>query len=190
MSKKRKKVMFGVIIGILIIGISIAIVFIIKYKEAHRYLTFEELEPSQIVLIKEWTGKVDGEEKVRIRAVDVEGDEYYSEVSYEGWEGIDKFFVNATNGNKTTNCIHDENIARMYHFLLRADANAEYKCITMDYINPVNGRVTTSACYGIRYRADGTMEYVKFWEKPIGESEYLLDDPAIREVYYAVGTYL
>lgn len=190
MNRKRKRIIVGVIIGIFFIGVCIAIICAMKYKEAHRYLTYEELEPSQIVLIKEWTGEIDGVEKVRIRAVDAEGDEYYSEIPYKEWEGIEKFFANATSGEKTTNRINDENIERMYKFLLRADESAEYKCITMTYINPEKPSVTTRACYGIRYRADGTMEYVKFWEKPIGESEYLLDDPAIREVYYAVGTYL
>lgn len=192
MGNKKKKAIgiIGVILGVILVCMGITYICIAGYKEKHRYLTYEELEPDQIVLVKETIGIFDDEKMVYIRAVDAEGDEYFSEIPYEEWNGVENFFADITNGEKTINRIYDEEIEQIYNYVLQIDENAEYECITMTYINPVPRSWTSRFCYGIRYKKDGTLEYVKFWEEKRGEEEYLLDDPVAREVYYSLGPYL
>ncbi len=192
MSKKRKRLMgiIGVVICILLVGIGITIICVAKYKEEHRYLTYAELEPEQIVLIKETIEIVDDKKYVFIRAVDAEGDTYFSEIPYEEWNGVELFFTDVKNGEKKINEIYDEDMEQIYKYIVLIDKEAEYKCITMTYINPVPRSLTSRYCYGIRYRMDGTIEYVKFWEEKMGEKEFLLDDPAAKEVDNLLGPFL
>ena len=78
MSKKRKRLMgiVGAIICILLLGIGITIIFVAKYKEEHRYLTYEELPENQIIFIKSLTENYGESYRTHLRAIDASGSVY------------------------------------------------------------------------------------------------------------------
>ena len=192
MSKKRKRLMgiVGAIICILLLGIGITIIFVAKYKEEHRYLTYEELEPEQIVLIQETMMVYDNKKYVVVRAVDAEGDAYYSEIPYDEWNGVENFFVNITKGKKTINRIYDEEIEQIYNYILQIDDDAEYVYMAMSVLSPGESKTLYRYQYGIRYKGNGEIEYILYREMTNTGAMYLLDDPKAKDVYYSVGGFL
>ncbi len=188
--KKKKRIVAIIIATIVLLAVEIAVICVAKYRADNRYIPFEELDKDQIVLIQETIGIFDDEKQVYIRAADAEGDVYSSLIPYEEWDGIENFFADITNGKKTVNRIYDDEIEKIYDYILQIDENSEYKSISMEFMDSTVSSTTSGFYYGIRYKMNGAIEYVVFWEETRSGMRYLLDDPAAEEIYYSVGSYL
>lgn len=188
--KKKKRIVAIIIATIVLLAVEIAEICVAKYRADNRYIPFEELDKDQIVLIQETIGIFDDEKQVYIRAADAEGDVYSSLIPYEEWDGIENFFADITNGKKTVNRIYDDEIEKIYDYILQIDENSEYKSISMEFMDSTVSSTTSGFYYGIRYKMNGAIEYVVFWEETRSGMRYLLDDPAAEEIYYSVGSYL
>lgn len=188
--KKKTKLMI-IILSVLIVVISILALVTIKYIHDHRYLTYKELEPNQLVLIREEMYESAKEGKmVNVRAIDAEGNLYSVYVPYEEWNGIEAFYEEIVQGEKTANYMTKEEMEKIYDYLLETDENASYTLLVtiVPCIYPLP--YSQGNYYGIRYRGDGTMEYVKFWEERSYGSYYLLDDLPAKKIYDIVGPQL
>lgn len=188
--KKNKRIVAIIITVILLLMVSISVLYVLKYKAEHRYISFEELDKEQIVLIQEIIALDEGEKWVYIRAVDAEGDAYLSTIPYDEWEGIESVYEDILNGKKTFNRIYDEEIKQIYNYILQIDENEDYYCISMTVLEDGESNILHRYYYGVRYMENGNIEYVMFWEATSTQAMYLLDDPAAKEVYYFVGSYL
>ncbi len=192
MSKKRKRLMgiVGAIICILLVGIGITIICVAKYKEEHRYLTYEELGPEQIVLIQETIGDIEGMRQVQVRAVDETGAVYMIIVPYKEWNGVEVAFNDICNGKKTLNRLSGEEMRQIYGAILEINPVNTYECIMNVSLGVEPGYTTERYFYGIRYKVNGEKEYIEFWKEYRGEEEYILDDDSAREIYIITGKYL
>ena len=188
--KKKKRIVAIIITAIMLLIVSIGVLCVLKYKEEHRYIPFEELDKEQIVLIHEIIALDEGEKCVYIRAVDAEGDLYFFNVPYDEWGGVEKFYNQMTNAKKKFNHIYDEEIEKIYNYILQIDENKDYNGISMTVLEDGESNILHRYFYGVRYMENGTIEYVMFLHATRTEAKYLLDDPAAKEVYYFVGSYL
>ena len=187
---KKKRIITIITISILLLIVSVGTICVLKYQSENRYIPFEELDKEQIVLIQEIIALDEGEKWVYIRAVDAEGDAYLSTIPYDEWEGIEYFFNSITSEEIIVNRIYDNEIEHIYNYILQIDAEAEYERITMDYSLPIDSTGMSGFCYGVRYKVNGTVEYIMFWKKTGSGIEYRLDDSAAKEIYYSLGGFL
>ena len=187
--KKKKRIVAIIITAIMLLIVSIGVLCVLKYKEEHRYIPFEELDKAQIVLIQE-TIALDDEERVYIKAVDAEGDLYFFNVQYDEWGGVEKLYNQMTNAKKKFNHIYDEEIEKIYNYILQIDENADYVHMAMSVLEYGESNILHIYCYGIRYKENGEIEYVLYGEKDSIGAMNILDDPAAKEVYYSVGSCL
>ncbi|MBQ7832360.1 MAG: hypothetical protein IJ336_02135 [Lachnospiraceae bacterium] len=190
--KNKKVIKIGIIIAVIvavIVGIGIGIVHIrdAMYEEAHRYLTYEELEPGQIILVLETHTKFDGEMKVIIQAVDKEGNLYSLLVKQDEWLGIEESMKEIMDGVIMSNYISHDDMKKIYEDIVKIYANADYRRI-MKEIPAVEPKPVKKEYYiGIRYRNDGTAEFVTFWEERRFGEVYIMDDPAAEDAYWTAG---
>ena len=188
MNKKRKKAMLGLIIGILFIGISIAIVCVINSKETHKYLAYEELEPSQIVFLKEdvnermvgWSGY--------FWAYDINGSEYKIEFNVDEYGQIEELRNSIINGdienNKyveleaVENYVDSSKVEEMYEKLLHINRWAKYKKVSQIVVLDSG----TTRFYGVRFQQNGEAEYVMIWSDSDSSGKDMLDDSYAIEI--------
>ena len=183
---KKKTKVFIIILSVLLIMISILMFFIIKYILDHRYLTYKELQPNQLILIREemYESTKDGK-IVYIRAIDAEGNLYSVYVPYEEWEGIEFFFEEIVQGEKTANYMTKEEMELVYGYVIEIDENNSLK-YHMDCVPPVKP-FYKEYCYGIRYQGNKTVEYIKYYEERTYAERYYLEDSSAKKLRELVG---
>ncbi len=188
--KNKKRIKIGIIIAIIVailVGIGIVHTRDAKYEEAYRYLAYEELEPGQIILVQETHSEFDGEMKVRIRAVDKEGNLYSLLVKQDEWLGIEESMKEIMDGVTMSNYISHDDMKKIYEDIVIIDANADYRRIMKEIPAVEPKPVKTEYYIGIRYRNDGTAEFVTFWEERRFGEVYIMDDPAAEDAYWTAG---
>lgn len=173
MNNKRKIIIVGIIICVLLIGISIALICIVKHGEVHRYLEYDELPEDAIVFRVEmsvWNTYVE-EQKY-----DVSGKRYFTAYTRE------HFYDNTTKDiiseETDESFLSEDEVKYMYELLLQTDKKAEYERLS----HTITNDSSYSYFVGILYRADGEVEYVYLAS---GQSTHLLermDDPYAKEI--------
>lgn len=189
--KKKTKLMI-IILSVLIVVISILALVTIKYIHDHRYLTYKELEPNQLVLIREEMYESAKEGKmVNVRAIDAEGNLYSVYVPYEEWNGIEMFYKEITQGEKITNHVTEEKMAEIYSCVLEIDEKSDYyhPFVTVVPIYDEEPFVKEN-CYGIRYHGNGEVEYIKYFEERTYCEYYYLDDLSAEKLHELAGSRL
>ena len=187
-SKKIVGIIGLIVVAVLVavvIGIGIVHIHNVKYEEAYRYLTYEELEPGQIILVQEWHEQYEyhGEMMVKVNILDKEGNKYSALIPEQEWEGMEVFLEDMPEMTKTLNCLSVERTTEVYHSITYMDVNAEYKYISKPVpdIYPTPRRKSYS--YGMRYRVDGTVECLTIWKEESYGACYILDDPSADMIY-------
>ena len=182
--KMKKQIILGAIICILLVGIGITIIFVAKYKEEHRYLTYEELGPEQIILAQEWHERYNGEIIVKVNIVDKTGNKYSALIPEQEWEGIESFIMEMSDAKKTLNCLSTDDTEHMYNCIIHMNSEAGYKSIpqSVPCIHPLPYRESFS--YGIRNKKDGTSELVLIWKEEGLGNCYILDDEYANKIWY------
>ena len=183
--KKKTKLMI-IILSVLIVVISILTLVTIKYIHGHRYLTYKELEPNQLVLIREEMYESAQEEKmVNVRAIDAEGNLYSVYVPYEERNGIEASYEEIVQGEKTANYMTKEEMEQVYGYVIEIDENNLLK-YHMDCVPPVKP-FYKEYCYGIRYQRNGEVEYIKYFEERTYAERYYLEDFSAKKLRELVG---
>lgn len=191
-AKKKRLTIISIIFVALLIMTGVVFFCISKYKAGQRYLQYEELEPTQIVLVYEkiWEYKDEDSKEliVSIIAVDAEGDRYYTELPYEGWNGIETFFDEILNGEKTVNYIYNEDMAEIYGYLLQTDVSVGYYDYTKEEVPCVTPLPYSKGnFYCIRYKVNGSKEYIKYWEQLSYCDFCILNDPITEKINRIIG---
>lgn len=179
--KKKKRIVAIIITAIMLLIVSIGVLCVLKYKEEHRYIPFEELDKAQIVLIQE-TIALDDEERVYIKAVNAEGDLYEMLIPTDKWVGIEYLYEEIQDNKIQTNYEYDEDMKQMYESILRIDKDAEMIQVE-SYCNRIG---LEQYFYAIRYMPNGEMEYIKYGEEQTTEIRYCLEDPYALKIFPAL----
>lgn len=167
MNKKRKRVIVGAIICVLLIGMSVAFIYVAKYKEEHRYLTYAELPDSQIVFIKALTEDYENVLRTNIQAIDVSGRVYSCILYGEDFELSDSTYLEIIENNVEKDIIDSKKVQEMYGDFLRIDRDAEYEIVSDTFVLDSG----TNSYYGIRFQENGEVDYVLLWSRgePFGQ---------------------
>ena len=192
MSEKKKKVIG--IIGLIVVAVLVAVVIGIvhirdaMYEEAHRYLTYEELEPGQIILVQELHKQFEehGEMMVKVNILDKEGNKYSALIPEQEWEGVEAFLEEMPEMTKTLNCLSVERTAEVYHSITYMNENVEYKYVPKPVPDMYPPPCREFYSYGMRYKVDGTVECLTIWEEESYGACYILDDPSADVIYRVV----
>lgn len=188
--KKKKRIVAIIIATIVLLAVGIAVICVAKYRAEHRYIPFEELEAEQIILIQEML-RFEGDERVvYIRAVDVTGDIHFLTLPYKEWGEIEEYFDEISSAEKENNHIKDEDMKQIYEHIVQINKDAEFYCI-MNSVPTVEPPIYSQGyLYAIRYKRDGSAEYIKFWEETSWCVWYLMSDSAAKEIYKIVDSEL
>ena len=192
MSKNKKRIIG--IIGILVGIVLIAVVFVIgivhfreaKYGGAERYLAYEELEPGQIILVQELHRQYDDGMKIRVNVLDKEGSKYSALVSEQEWNGMEEFLNEMPETTKTPNYFNAEETKEIYSYVVQMDANATYQDVSPEVFHGDGTPRQKGFSYGIRYKADGIVEYLTVWKEEHYGSCFILDDPSAHIIHRIV----
>ena len=191
--KNKKAIKIGIIIAIIVavlvcIGIEIVHIREAKYEEAHRYLTYEELEPGQIILVQELHKQFEehGEMLVKVNILDKEGNKYSALIPEKEWEGVEAFLEEMPEMTKTLNCLSVERTTEVYYSITYMDANAEYKYVPKPVPDMYPSPCREFYSYGMRYKVDGTVECLTIWKEESYGACYILDDPSADVIYRVV----
>ncbi len=180
--KKKKRIVAIIITAILLLIISIGVICVLKYKEEHKYIPYEELRGEQIVLVTVSIGKYSGQIQARIHALDAEGDLYEMLIPTDKWVGIEYLYDEIQDNKIQTNYEYDEDTKQMYESILLIDKDAEM----IQVKSYCNGIRLEQYFYAIRYMANGEMEYIKYGEEQTSEIRYCLDDPYALKIFPAL----
>lgn len=153
MGREKKKIVaiFSVLICVLLIGLSVTFIGVVKYRSEHRYLTYEELPQDAIVFqVKMSTGDCYTE----IWEYDVSGKKYFS--TYIQSDPYDRTTEKLVSNETEEDYITDNEVKYMYDAFLRVNRQAGYEELS----NVITLDMSSSSFAGIRYRANGEVEYV------------------------------
>lgn len=180
MSKKRKLLMgiVGAMICILLVGIGITIICVAKYKEEHRYLTYEELPENQIIFIQSLTEDYEDSYRTHLRAIDASGSVYLCTLYGDYFELNDSTYIKIMDNKTEKDIVALEKVQEMYDKFLNIDSDAELEILSNTYVMDSG----TDRYYGILFQEDGDVEYVLLWYDEEYKGQGMLSDTNVRDI--------
>lgn len=178
MNKKRKSIMVGVIAFVLFIGISVALICIVKYREEHRYLSYSELPQSQILFIKTLTEEYENDFRTRLQAIDAGGRIYTCTLYGESFELNDSTYAEIMDCYVEENNIEFSKVQEMYGLLLEVDRKAEFEIVSDTFVLDSG----TTGYYGVRFQENDEVEYVLLWSKGENFGQGIINDSYTKDI--------
>ena len=170
--------MVGVIAFVLFIGISVALICIVKYREEHRYLSYSELPQSQILFIKTLTEEYENDFRTKIKVIDAGGRIYSCTLYGEVFEMNDGTYAEIMDCYVEEDIIKSPKVQEMYELLLKIDRNAEFEIVSDTFVLDSG----TTGYYGVLFQENGDAEYVLLWSRGENLGQGIINAPCVQDI--------